>query len=263
VPVVATAANFQSLLGLGAAPVGPFNNAAFFDGDYWFIYPGTTASPTARLARLSLTNPGSASPTYDAAGSRTYNLNLDASGSSNNLNLRTYGDIAIHPSGRLTAGTARQNFDGSAVASSTRSIVFSVDLAGRDTPGLTSLSATTLNVLSGNQQPASLQLAWDADFTNLYGVANAVVNDNGTTVTNDSTGVWYSINPTTGSLTLVPGYSTARTTINDLGGSALTSDPFRDPDRVPGPLPALGAAAAFGWSRRLRRRTAPARSPRI
>lgn len=254
VPVVATASNFQSLLGLGSNPVGQFANAAYFDGDYWFIYPGTTANPTARLARLSLTNPSGANPSFDAAGSRTYNISLDGTGTSNNLNLRTYGDIAIHSNGRLTAGTARQNFDGSSVASSTRSIVFSMDLAGRDTPGVTSLAATTLNVLSGNQQPASLQLAWDADYTNLYGVANAVVTDDGTTVTTNRTGEWYTINPTTGALSQVPGYSTARTTINDLGGSAFTSDPFRDPDPVPGPLPLLGAASAFGWSRRLRRR---------
>lgn len=254
VPVVATASNFQSLLGLGSTTVGQFANAAYFDGDYWFIYPGTTANPTARLARLSLTNPSGANPSYDAAGSRTYNLNFDGTGTSNNLNLRTYGDIAIHSNGRLTAGTARQNFDGSSVASSTRSIVFSMDLAGRDTPGVTSLAATTLNVLSGSRQPSSLQLAWDADYTNLYGVANALVSDDGTTVTTNSTGVWYTINPTTGALTSVPGYSTARTQINDLGGSAISSDPFRDPDPVPGPLPLLGAAAAFGWSRRLRRR---------
>ena len=258
VPVVATASDFQSLLGLGSAPVGAFANAAYFDGDYWFIYPGTTANPTARLARLSLTNPSGANPSFDAAGSRTYNLSLDGAGTANGLNLRTYGDIAIHSNGRLTAATARQNFDGSTVPSSTRSIVFSVDLSSRDTAGVTSLAASTLNVLTGSQQPSSLQLAWDADYTNLYAVANALVSDNGSTVSTNSTGAWYTVDPTTGALTSVPSFSTARTTVNDLAGSAFNSDPFRDPDRVPGPLPLLGAAAAFGWSRRLRRRACSA-----
>lgn len=59
-------------------------------------------------------------------------------------------------------------------------------------------------------------------------------------------------------------YSSGPVTIlgTDFSGSdgAITSSslsPVADPAPVPGPLPVLGAAAAFGWSRRMRRRLKP------
>ena len=251
-PVVATASDVGTLLGLGSGSILQFANASFFDGDYWFVYPGTTASPTARLARLQFDNAGGPNPTLNVATSRTYTLTYDATGSGLNLNLRTFGDIAIDAVGqKLYGATARVNLDGSPVASSTRSAVFSIDLAARDSAS--SLSVDTLNVLSGTA-PASLQLSWDSTFQNLYGVANLVVSDNGTAVSTQATGVWYQINPANGSLTTLPQYSTASITINDLAGAAATADPNVDPDPVPAPLPIFGAAAAFGWSRRLRHR---------
>lgn len=250
-PIVATSSDVQTLLGLGSSPVLQFANASFFDGDYWFIYPGTTASPTARLGRLRFNNPGGPNPTLNSAGSSTYTLNYDSTGTSLNLNLRTFGDIAIDAvNQKLIGATARINLDGSPVASSTRSVLFSIDLASRNTAS--SLNVSTISALSGTA-PAALQLAWDSDYQNLYGVANTVVSDDGTSVSAQATGVWYRIDPATGSLTQLP-FSTAGTTVNDLAGSAATADPNVTPDPVPGPLPLFGAGAAFAWSRRLRRR---------
>jgi hypothetical protein len=250
-PVVATSSDVQSLLGLGSSPVLQFANASFFDGDYWFIYPGTTASPIARLARLRFNNPTGPNPTLNSAGSSTYTLSYDSTGTGLNLNLRTYGDIAIDAvNQKLIGATARINLDGSPVASSTRSVLFSVDLASRNTAS--SLNVATISALSGTA-PAALQLAWDSSYQNLYGVANTVVSDDGTSVSAQASGVWYQIDPATGSLTQIP-FSTSGTTINDLAGSSATADPNIVPDPVPGPLPLFGAGAAFAWSRRLRRR---------
>jgi len=54
----------------------------------------------------------------------------------------------------------------------------------------------------------------------------------------------------------------AYTLDNEVGAGTATisnfSAPFSDPTPVPGPLPLLGAGAAFSCSRRLRRRTSPA-----
>jgi hypothetical protein len=46
------------------------------------------------------------------------------------------------------------------------------------------------------------------------------------------------------------------TTFSGLDGVITSSslNPVAAPEPVPGPLPLLGAAAAFGWSRRMRRR---------
>jgi len=250
-PVVATMGDVQTLLGLGSGTVRQFANASFFDGDYWFIYPGTTASPTARLARLRFNNAGGPNPTLNSAGSRTYNLTYDSTGTGLNLNLRTFGDIAIDAvNQKLIGATARVNLDGSAVPSTTRSVLFSIDLANRDT--VSGLNVDTISALSGTA-PATLQLACDSNYQNLYGVANTVVSDNGTSVSTQATGVWYTIDTATGTLTPVS-FSTSGTTLNDLAGSSATADPNVVPDPVPGPLPIFGAAAAFGWSRRLRRR---------
>jgi hypothetical protein len=250
-PVVATSSDVQSLLGLGSSPVLQFANASFFDGDYWFIYPGTTASPTARLARLRFNNPAGPNPTFNSGTSSTYTLNYDGTGTGLNLNLRTFGDIAIDAvNQKLIGATARINLDGSPVASSTRSVLFSVDLASRNTAS--SLNVATISALSGTA-PAALQLAWDSNYQTLYGVANTVVSDDGTSVSPQASGVWYQIDPATGSLTPMP-FSTSGTTINDLAGSSATADPNIVPDPVPGPLPLFGAGAAFAWSRRLRRR---------
>jgi hypothetical protein len=250
-PVVATSSDIQSLLGLGSSPVLQFANASFFDGDYWFIYPGSTASPTARLARLKFNNPGGPSPTLNAGSSSTYTLTYDSAGTALNLNLRTFGDIAIDAvNQKLIGATARVNLDGSPVASSTRSVLFSIDLASRNTAS--SLNVDTISALSGTA-PASLQLAWDSNYQNLYGVANTVVSDDGSSVSTQASGVWYQIDRSTGTLTQLP-FSTSGTTVNDLAGSAATADPNIVPDPVPGPLPLFGAGASFAWSRRLRRR---------
>jgi hypothetical protein len=63
--------------------------------------------------------------------------------------------------------------------------------------------------------------------------------------------------------------------INPIDGSPITRDVFGNPRttnglrnvgavqaQVPGPLPLLGLASAYGWCRRLRRRTDALRAPR-
>ncbi|PZV05355.1 MAG: hypothetical protein DCF23_03575 [Cyanobium sp.] len=56
-------------------------------------------------------------------------------------------------------------------------------------------------------------------------------------------------------------------TWNLLGGENISVDTIEvivgAPTAVPGPLPLLGAAAAFGWSRRLRNRISTAKTTQI
>jgi hypothetical protein len=51
--------------------------------------------------------------------------------------------------------------------------------------------------------------------------------------------------------TYAPGLNGSLTTLNN---SFTQGDSSRDRDKVPGPLPLLGAGAAFGFSRKLRSR---------
>ena len=59
-----------------------------------------------------------------------------------------------------------------------------------------------------------------------------------------------------------PSPLSVRDTWSVAAGDTLTNvkDSYTQAPKVPGPLPLLGAAAAFGWSRRLRRRVTPVSS---
>jgi hypothetical protein len=60
-----------------------------------------------------------------------------------------------------------------------------------------------------------------------------------------------------------PSYKAANSWNDSIASTGLISSsslsPVSPPAGVPGPLPLFGAVAAFGWSRRLRRRVHPAR----
>lgn len=145
----------------------------------------------------------------------------------------TFGDIAIDPTGKLYGANVNGAF-------------FSLDL--NQCPGA-SCAAQYLIKSTDNKVNPSLQIAFDEDFQTLYG-HTFDPNTNGSTT---AAGGWGTVDTASGI------YSPF------LGSDAFATTPLRDiagaSDRevfVPGPLPVLGAGAAFGWTRRLRRRLAQA-----
>ena len=167
--VVAT----SSQLGVSKLP----NDAAFFNDAFWFIADGTTKLTQIKLHYDS----ASGLPTF---GSQT-SYQITGSGLPN----LSFGDVAINQKTGIFYGAT----SGGAF--------FAIDLNSLN--GSTSVNLSTIKS-SGNP---SLQIAFDGDYTNLYGVN---VND----------GNWYKINTTTGLAA-----KTGKVTVgfNDIGGSATTS----------------------------------------
>jgi hypothetical protein len=144
-----------------------------------------------------------------------------------------FGDIAIDPSGKLYGANVSGAF-------------FSLDL--NQCPGA-GCSAQYLIPGNGTNSNPSLQIAFDKDFQTLYG-HTFEANTNGSTT---EAGGWGTIDPSTGIYSPFEGAEAfSSTPLRDIAGSS-EREVF-----VPGPLPVLGAGAAFGWTRRLRRRLAQA-----
>ena len=142
-----------------------------------------------------------------------------------------FGDIAIDSAGKLYGANASGAF-------------FSLDLnqcpgAGCEAQYLIPSSASTVN--------PSLQIAFDENFQTLYGHTFSS-NSNGSIT---AAGGWGRVDTATGVYTPFEGDEFFTSTpLRDIAG-ASNREVF-----VPGPLPVLGAGAAFGWTRRLRRRLA-------
>jgi len=106
-----------------------------------------------------------------------------------------------------------------------------------------SRTITGLGTLNG----PSNQFQWDGSNT------SPIITDfHGISFTIDTPGevnIYFNTDPGYGA---IDRYTTSRNQGLPVSSSLLT--PVQDPSSVPGPLPLFGAAAAFGWSRQLRRR---------
>lgn len=227
-------------------------NAAYYNNSLWYFDGGTT---TSILNQLALTyNPAEDDITstsltrYDLStfGSPTYSPG-------------GYGDIAINAiSGVLYGSTTNGNY-------------YSVDLkligdtansVYNDLGTIYSLQGTDSDIADVAQRPTGLQLSFNADYTKLYGTrfCNAEFNCAGYTFNGQS------IQPAAGDglffeiADYATGDSTSERYLTDADLLYVSSPGFRDLGGatqnaiVPGPLPLMGVGAAFGWSRRLRRR---------
>lgn len=206
-------------------------SAAFFDDAYWFFQRNSNV-----LNRVNLDENGKFISKF------TYQFQGVPDGDGNQL----FGDIAINPlDGRLYAATSILN--GKDLTRSTGNF-YSLDLAklpaedsrfDKKDPRYIAICSKCV--------PGNLQLGYDASKKVLYGVSNI-------------TSKWYTVNTAlasnTGPAKPVSGWSSS-VDFFDLSDVALTREiSTRGPLPAPGPLPLLGAAAAFGWSRKLRRRMA-------
>jgi hypothetical protein len=103
------------------------------------------------------------------------------------------------------------------------------------------VTTTPSTLISGFFGPVTLSGAYSGSFTAVTTNTLALQNYFATAPVINSYGVAYSVGPT------------------GLGGGAQTTTNFAgnislEYQYVPGPLPILGASAAFGWTRRLRKR---------
>lgn len=206
-------------------------NASYFkDAFYYFIdstapngggAPPVPSPDRYKLVKFDLTFGPDSKPTGGTA------TKLTVAGLEDNF---IFGDIAIDQSGKLYGANASGAF-------------FSLDL--NQCPG--SCAAQYLIKSSDATVNPSLQIAFDQDFQTLYG-HTFDANTNGSST---AAGGWGTVDTTTGAYAPFAGSDAfASTPLRDIAG-ASGQEIF-----VPGPLPVLGAGAAFGWTRRLRRRLA-------
>lgn len=209
-------------------------NAAFYNGDYWYF-----SRQSQDLNRLTFTYaPNSNTPILNQKF--TYNLpSVPNTGANTGNSLNNFGDIAITSDGLLFAVTNGGN--GSNVNRTGR--LYTLDL--------TSLNAATINgtytQIDGNLGAGGLQIAFNENYSVLF--ANRALG-----LQPGQTGSWSTIDTSNGDITaFTPAFVTTVTSPDGTFGFLDLSDSVT-PVRIPGPLPLLGAAAAFGWSRKLRRR---------
>lgn len=194
------------------------NNAAYYNNSYWFF---EFNSNILKQVNLAYTGTGSSAvPSISSVDSfEISGMSLPPTGSVNNTN--TFGDIAINPNtGMLYASTSRGRF-------------YSVDLS---TKGFTELAASL-----GNDNTVGLQLAFNTDYSVLYGHSY-------------ETGNWYEVSLADGGRTSIDFSTTpfGGKGFRDLGGSAVAAVP--EPSSVA--LACFGAGG-LAW-RLLRRRRAAA-----
>jgi len=190
------------------------NNASYYDNSYWFFEFNSN-----QLHRWSMTYSGTGSAAVPSvSGTQVFSIggmDLPPVGSANNTN--TFGDIAINPNtGILYASTSRGRF-------------YSVNLG---TNTFTELAASL-----GNDNTVGLQLAFNTDYSILYGHSY-------------ETGLWYEVSLTDGARTPITDFSTTPfggKGFRDLGGSAVAAVP--EPSSV-----ALACVGAGGLAWRLMRR---------
>ena len=206
-------------------------NATFYnDAFYYFIDStarngGTTASPDrSTLVKFQLTYGPDNKPTGGTASK------IAVAGLESDF---VFGDIATDNAGNLYGASANGSF-------------FSLDLNA--CPGGSCAAQYLITSTDATLNP-SLQIAFDENFQTLYGHTFSE-NSNGSLT---PAGGWGTVDTATGAYTPFTGSNAFLTPpLRDIAG-ASTQEVY-----VPGPLPVVGAAAAFGWTRRLRRRLAQA-----
>ncbi len=189
---------------LGLLPTVKPDNAAYWDGAYWYIEQGFDV-----LHRVAIT--------YDLAGNPTglgtpmsASLARSSAPLNTNGNERYFGDIAIKPG---SSGSATL-FGASAYGEQ----FFSVSLSSG--PLSVSMNANVL----GSQGVAKLQLSFDSTDTTLFGHAY-------------DTGQWYTVNTTNGALTTLAFITPTGGVSNgfqDIAGASASPTPSAGvPDRGP------------------------------
>jgi hypothetical protein len=220
-------------------------NGAFHNGSFYYFIDSfardiNSANPPVspdrnKLVQFAISYDGSGKPTGGTASK------FDVPGlpvaDGNPANDFTFGDIAINSSGTLYGANANGAF-------------FTLDLNSCSGSSCASPAQFLINGSDAVRNP-SLQLAFENDFLTLYGHTFSA-NSNGTTT---AAGGWGTVDMSTGVYSPFSGSEAySSTPLRDIaGGSAQKFT-------VPGPLPVLGAGAAFGWTRRLRRRLAGAQA---
>lgn len=172
----------------------PPEDAAFYDGSFWYIAKGNAANDI--LYRASLTYAGGV-PSFSGP---LVEYQLTVGGSAAGM---MFGDIAVnHATGRLYGSTT----PGSG------GLFFSLDM--------TTLVAGTTNpvtVLSA-ANPLGLQLAFSKDYSVLYG-QRYVFDPLDPTNPALTSGQWYTVDTTFGIATVLPGFVTTPG-MRDLAGTA-------------------------------------------
>jgi hypothetical protein len=210
------------------------NGSYYNDSFYYFIdstapngggAPPPPSPDRNKLVKFDLTFDGDNKPTGGTA------TKITVDGLENNF---IFGDIAIDSTGKLYGANTSGSF-------------FTLDL--NQCPGASCAAQYLLSSGGGPKLNPSLQIAFDQDFQTLYG-HTFDANSNGTST---EAGGWGTVDTATGIYSPFAGSEAFNSTpLRDIAG-ASGQEIF-----VPGPLPVLGAGAAFGWTRRLRRRLAQA-----
>ncbi len=215
-------------------------NAAFYNNEFWFfsrLAPGNKADKNpVTLNRVSFSYTNN-TPSFMRRISYHLSAVPNNTTGKDGLLENNFGDISIVTGGQKDGylfGTTNNAYN-------TDGRLFRLKLAGLSTDPI--LGAKALNAsykqLNGNLGTGGLQTAFNSSFTTLF--ANAATGGNWLTV-NIHTGATAALpQPFT---TVVPGPLPG---VLDLSSSISTV-------QIPGPLPLLGAAAAFGWTRKLRKR---------
>jgi hypothetical protein len=217
---------------LGTGGLQP-QNAAFWNNNLWFFSRDSNV-----LNQVSFTYPVDNTPVFGAVTQFTLS-NVPNTGLNTGNSLNNFGDIAITSEGLLFAVTNGGN--GSNINRTGR--LYTLDL--------TSLDATTINgtytQIDGNLGAGGLQIAFNENYSVLF--ANRALG-----LQPGQTGSWSTIDTSNGDITAFsPTFVTTVTSPDGTFGFLDLSDSVT-PVRIPGPLPLLGAAAALGWSRKLRNR---------
>lgn len=220
-------------------------NGAYYNGAFYYFIDSdarniNSANPPVspdrkKLIQFALSYDGNGKPTGGTA-TKFDVLGLPVADGTP-ANDFTFGDIAINSNGTLYGANAN-------------GALFTLDLT--QCSGATCASPAQFLIKGSDAvRNPSLQIAFENDFLTLYGHTFSA-NSNGTTT---AAGGWGTVDLTSGVYTPFSGSEAfASTPLRDIaGGSARKFN-------VPGPLPVLGAGAAFGWTRRLRRRLAGAQA---
>ena len=225
-------------------------SAAYYNDAVWFFQNReVNGSQTVKLGKIALNYsggvPAASAPVFfdvsiaDPVGACTAGFTV---GTGSCATRQVFGDIAIDSSGKLYAATANNS------ATFTESVFYTVDLG----------------TCSGSICSDAVNLAASGVFGYQlsFGYAGSSIDDTtlvGTKTTNGELGL---VDLSTGAFTAYNG--SAQLTNPSTDGNSLLRDlagPATNPYDAPGPLPLLGAGAAFGWSRRLRQRIG--KSPRV
>lgn len=208
---------------LGLLPTARPDNAAYWDGAYWYIRQGTHT-----LHRIALQYDGSGNPTLASGGASSATL----VGGVPTVNNNYFGDIVITSGGTLYATTANGDH------------FYSVGLSSGALSGnLTATMLGTVGSAVGYTGVDRMQLSFDSAGSTLYGHAY-------------DTGQWFTVSTANGALTPL-GFSTLTTGVSngfqDLGGASASATPSAGvPDRGPSLALLSVTLVSLGLARRRR-----------